>query len=70
MLPLFKVLDDDIDLIENQFVKKIMNEMSHRLLTVCTVYDECPYIMYQGKSEFMKQLAESLHENLKAFFAR
>ena len=44
VLPVFKSLDDDADFIKNPLFIKIRDEMSHRLLTVCTVYDESPNI--------------------------
>ena len=70
VLPIFKSLDDDPDFIKSPPYIKIRDEMSHRLLTVCTVYDECPNIQYLGRSEQAKSLAEALHSNLKTFYKR
>lgn len=60
ILPLFKVVDEEPEFIESPQFAKMKNELAHRLLTVCTVYDEFPYIQYQGKSSTAKSLAESL----------
>ena len=44
ILPLFKVVDEEPEFIESPLFAKMKNELAHRLLTVCTVYDEFPLI--------------------------
>ena len=43
-LPLFKVLDDNPDFIQTTVFQKMRDQITHRLLTVCTVYDEFPNV--------------------------
>jgi len=64
-LPLFKVVDDSPDFMTKSPFTKMRDQITHRLLTVCTVYDELPNIQYLGSSEIAKNFAEKLHENLK-----
>jgi len=56
-IPIFKLIDDDPNFIQSVFFNKFKDDIAHRLLTVCTVYDEFPDIQYQGDSELCKSLA-------------
>jgi syntaxin-binding protein 1 len=68
--PLFKLLDDDENFIRSPQMTKLIQETANKLLTVCTVYDELPNIMYQANSEFSKELAMKVHNSLKEFYKR
>jgi syntaxin-binding protein 1 len=53
----------------NQDAKKIMlSQVMERLLTVCTVLKEYPYIQYQKNSSLCLNLAESLNAQLTEFY--
>lgn len=69
-LPIFKLIDDEPEFIQSSIFKRVKDEITHRLMTVCTCYDEFPYIMYQGKSKLAQAISEKLHENLKNFYNR
>lgn len=56
-LPIFKVMDDDPKFLEGELFAKMSKVITHKLLTVCTVYDEFPYIQYQGSSKLSKAIA-------------
>jgi len=45
-LPLFKIIDDQPDFLSSNLFARMRDEIAHRLLTVCTVYDEYPNIQY------------------------
>jgi len=47
--------------VRNQVVQKHLDETARRLFTVCAVFQEFPYVAFQGNSEFAKELAEKVH---------
>jgi hypothetical protein len=56
-LPLFKIVDDNTEFIQHNLYQKMRDAVTHRLLTVCTVYDEFPNIQYMGKSMIAESFA-------------
>jgi len=47
---------------------KILSTVMERLLTVCTVLKEYPYIQYQKNSTLCSNLAETINANLNEFY--
>ena len=53
---------------KNPTVDMLITEMSNRLFTVCAIYNENPYIQYQGESEISRMIAENVKELLIDFY--
>lgn len=70
LYPLFKILDDEPSFMGSPQMTKILQETANKLLTVCTVYNEFPNILYQANSEFSQTLAVRVHATLKDFYKR
>lgn len=69
-MPVFKILDDEPEFLKSSIFGRIRDEITHRLLTVCTVYNEFPYIQYQGSSQICHEIAGKLQSNLSTFYKR
>ena len=69
-MPLFKIVDDSPEFLTKNTFLKMRDQITHRLLTVCTVYDEFPNIRYLGQSPTCKSFAEKLQDNFKQFYKR
>jgi Sec1 family len=68
ILPAFKLIDEGQG-IDSPHLQKMLEELSNRLFTVCSVFMEHPYILYQGKSPMAKTLAQKLNESLAKFYS-
>ena len=44
ILPAFKILDQDPKGVENPHIQKVLDELAHRLFTVCAIFMEYPYV--------------------------
>ena len=53
---------------KNPTVDLLINEMSNKLFTVCAIYNEHPYIQFQGESEISRMIAENVKEMLVNFY--
>ena len=51
-------------------IKNILDELAHRLFTVCAIFMEFPYVQYQGESVIAKTLAKKVNDNLKNFYEK
>jgi len=69
-LPMFKIMDDEPEFLNSNLFNLLREQVTHKLLTVCTVYDEFPNIQYLGRSKICKELAEKLQSTLKEFYKR
>lgn len=50
-LPMFKIIDDEPEFFfQSNLFQILKEEVTHKLLTICTVYDELPNIQYLGRS--------------------
>ena len=63
LLPAYKFLGK-----ETPAVKRLIDEFSHRLFTVCSALLEYPTVQYQGSSPLCKAIAAKLNEVLSAFY--
>ena len=70
VLPIYQLLNEQPSFLNSQLFENFKNQIAHKLMTVCTVYDEYPHIQYQGSSVICKAIATQLHKNLKEFYRR
>lgn len=70
LIPAFKIVDESERGIDTPVITKILDELAHRLFTVCAIFMEFPNIQYQGESAIAKVLAMKLQETLRTFYER
>lgn len=46
LIPAFKIIEEGVYGIETPVITKIIDELSHRLFTVCAIFMEFPYVQY------------------------
>jgi hypothetical protein len=46
LLPMFKLMEENEKGVDHTFIQNILSELAHRLLTVCAIFIEYPYIQY------------------------
>jgi syntaxin-binding protein 1 len=54
--------------IDSPPIQHLLDELCHRLFTVCSVFMEYPWVQYQGTSPFAKSLAIKLNSYLNKFY--
>ena len=67
ILPVFKLVESKQG-VDSPHVQLMLNELCHRLFTVCSVFMEFPWVQYQGNSPLAKALAVKLNEYLTRFY--
>ena len=70
LLPCFKLADENSKGIDLPVIQKVLDELSHRLFTVCAIFMEYPHVQYQGESKLAKALAVKLNDSLKKFYSQ
>jgi syntaxin-binding protein 1 len=64
-LPAIKLAEDKgSKALELPAVSKLLDELCHRLFTVCSVFMEYPYVQYQGNSHLARSLALKVNDQL------
>jgi hypothetical protein len=46
ILPCFKIVDENSKGVDLPAIQKILDEMAHRLFTVCAIFMEYPHVQY------------------------
>jgi syntaxin-binding protein 1 len=70
ILPAFKIADEHDKGVDLPAIQSLLDELAHRLFTVCAIFTEFPYVQYQSESVLSKTLAVKLHDALKKFYSQ